>query len=53
MNHAWMIDDDEEMAQAMKMMLKLLGFELRIFKNAPVGPERCWRTNCPPCSFWT
>ena len=37
MNQAWMIDDDEEMSQALKMMMKLLGYELRIFDNARSG----------------
>jgi DNA-binding response OmpR family regulator len=37
MNQAWMIDDDTEMSQALKMMLKLLDFDLRIFDNARSG----------------
>ena len=34
MNQAWMVDDDEDMGLAMKMMLKLLGFDLRYFNHA-------------------
>lgn len=34
MNPAWMVDDDEEMCQAMKMMMQLLGYDLRSFNHA-------------------
>jgi DNA-binding response OmpR family regulator len=51
MTHAWMIDDDEEMAQAMKMMLKLLGFELRIFKDARSGTRALLATDPPALLF--
>ena len=37
MNHAWMIDDDEEMAQAMKMMLRLLGIVRAYHKRQALG----------------
>lgn len=37
MNQAWMVDDDVEMSQALKMMLSLLGFDVRIFDNARSG----------------
>ena len=47
MNQAWMIDDDQDMSQAMKMMLKLLGFELRIFNDARSG-ARALIANDPP-----
>jgi DNA-binding response OmpR family regulator len=32
---AWIIDDDEEMRQAIKLMLELLKFEVKIYRNAP------------------
>jgi DNA-binding response OmpR family regulator len=48
MNLAWMIDDDEDMAQALKMMLKLLGYELRIFDNARSG-ARALLSEALPC----
>jgi len=51
MNPAWMIDDDEEMAQAMKLMLKLLGFELRIFKNARSGAKALLENDLPALLF--
>jgi FixJ family two-component response regulator len=32
---AWIIDDDDEMRQAIKLMLDLLKFEVRIYRDAP------------------
>ncbi len=34
MKQAWIIDDDEEMSQALKRMLTLLDFDLRIYNDA-------------------
>ncbi len=47
MNLAWMIDDDEDMAQALKMMMSLLGYDLRIFDNARSG-ARALLNGAPP-----
>jgi DNA-binding response OmpR family regulator len=35
MRVAWIIDDDDEMRQAIKLMLELLKFEVKIYRNAP------------------
>lgn len=35
MRVAWIIDDDDEMRQAIKLMLDLLGFEVAIYRDAP------------------
>jgi DNA-binding response OmpR family regulator len=35
----WIVDDDEEMAKAIKMMLKLLDYETRHFLNARSGAQ--------------
>jgi DNA-binding response OmpR family regulator len=51
MNLAWMIDDDEEMAQALKLMLKLLGYELRIFNNARSGARALLSETLPALLF--
>ncbi len=51
MNQAWMIDDDEEISQAMKMMLKLLGFELRIFNDARSGARALLTHSMPALLF--
>lgn len=32
---AWIIDDDDEMRQAIKLMLELLKFEVKIYRDAP------------------
>ena len=32
---AWIIDDDDEMRQAIKLMLELLQFEVKIYRDAP------------------
>jgi two-component system chemotaxis response regulator CheY len=34
MSVAWFTDDDEEMTRAVRLMLQLLGFEMRSFYNA-------------------
>lgn len=48
---AWMVDDDEDMSQALKMMLKLLGFELRIFPNARLGAQALLNEEPPGLLF--
>ncbi len=35
----WHVDDDEEMLQAMDLMLKMLGFETRFFMRARAAAE--------------
>ncbi len=35
MKTAWIVDDDSDMGNAVQLMLKLLGFETRIFLDAP------------------
>lgn len=35
MRVAWIIDDDDEMGQAIKLMLELLNFEVKVYRNAP------------------
>lgn len=35
MKTAWLVDDDEEMATAVGLMFKLLGYSTRSFLNAP------------------
>ena len=47
MKQAWIIDDDEDMSQALKMMMTLLDFELRIFKDARSG-ARALLNDAPP-----
>ncbi|MBI3160242.1 MAG: response regulator [Chloroflexi bacterium] len=39
MKIAWHIDDDQEMIQAIAMMLKLLDIEVRPFYNAPAASK--------------
>ncbi len=51
MNQAWMIDDDEDMSQALKMMMKLLGYELRIFENARSGARALLSEALPGLMF--
>lgn len=51
MMRAWMVDDDEDMSQALKMMLKLLGFELRIFPNARLGAQALLTEEAPALLF--
>ncbi len=34
MKTAWLVDDDDEMGRALKLMLKLLGYQMRAFLNA-------------------
>lgn len=34
MNLAWVIDDDDEMRQAIKLMLELLSFEVEAYRDA-------------------
>lgn len=37
MSVAWVIDDDDEMRQAIKLMLKLLDFEVNVYRDAPTA----------------
>ena len=39
MKLAWYIDDDQEMIQAITMMMKLLDFSVRPFLNAPAAAK--------------
>lgn len=39
MKTVWIIDDDEEMARAISLMLKLLNYETRHFLNARSGAQ--------------
>ena len=34
MKHAWIIDDDDEMSHAVRLMLELLDFEVRTYREA-------------------
>jgi two-component system chemotaxis response regulator CheY len=34
MPHAWIVDDDEEMSRAVKLMLSLLDYEVQIYQDA-------------------
>ena len=34
MRHAWIIDDDDEMSHAVKLMLELLDFEVKTWRDA-------------------
>lgn len=36
---AWLVDDDEEMASAIALMLKLLGYQTRSFLDAPSAAQ--------------
>ncbi|MCW5873075.1 MAG: response regulator transcription factor [Anaerolineales bacterium] len=36
---AWLVDDDEEMAAAIGLMLKLLGYQTRSFLDAPSAAQ--------------
>lgn len=36
---AWLVDDDEEMASAIALMLKLLGYQARGFLDAPSAAQ--------------
>jgi len=37
MSVAWVIDDDDEMRQAIKLMLELLEFEVNVYRDAPTA----------------
>jgi len=39
MKKIWIVDDDEEMAKAIQLMLKMLEFETRHFFNARAGAQ--------------
>ncbi|MCH7589064.1 MAG: response regulator [Chloroflexi bacterium] len=34
---AWVIDDDDEMRQAIKLMLELIDFEVKVYRDAPTA----------------
>lgn len=39
MRQAWIIDDDDEMSHAMRLMLELLDFEVRTYREARPAAE--------------
>jgi DNA-binding response OmpR family regulator len=39
MKKIWIVDDDEEMAKAIRLMLKMLDYETRHFLNARAGAQ--------------
>ena len=47
MKLAWMIDDDREMAEATRLMLKLLGWEMRHFPSARAAGAELLAGNRP------
>jgi DNA-binding response OmpR family regulator len=47
MQVAWIIDDDDEMRQAIKLMLELLKFEVQIYRDAPSASRDLLAGNSP------
>lgn len=47
MQVAWIIDDDDEMRQAIKLMLELLKFEVEIYRDAPSASRDLMAGNSP------
>lgn len=47
MQVAWIIDDDDEMRQAIKLMLELLKFEVEIYRDAPSASRDLIAGNSP------
>ena len=47
MKQAWIVDDDQEMANAMSMMLKLLDFEITGFLTARLAAQTLLTGKCP------
>ncbi len=47
MKKVWIVDDDEEMAKAIQLMLKMLDFETRHFFNARAGAQALMEGNRP------
>lgn len=47
MQVAWIIDDDDEMRQAIKLMLELLKFEVEIYRDAPTASRDLMAGNSP------
>lgn len=47
MQVAWIIDDDDEMRQAIKLMLELLKFEVQIYRDAPSASRDLLAGNFP------
>jgi len=39
MRHAWIIDDDDEMSHAVRLMLELLEFEVRTWRDARLAAQ--------------
>ncbi len=47
MKTAWYVDDDEEMIKAISLMMKLLGYEVRAFINAPSAAKELQKGEQP------
>lgn len=47
MKSVWIVDDDDEMAKAITLMLKLLDYEVRHFLNARSGAQSLLAGNRP------
>jgi two-component system chemotaxis response regulator CheY len=39
MRHAWIIDDDDEMSHAVRLMLELLDFEVKTWRDARMAAQ--------------
>jgi two-component system chemotaxis response regulator CheY len=39
MRHAWIIDDDDEMSHAVRLMLELLDFEVKTWRDARLAAQ--------------
>lgn len=47
MKSAWLVDDDEEMATAVGLMFKMLGYSTRSFLDAPSAAAALLGRQCP------
>lgn len=44
---AWIVDDDDDMGQAIKLMLELLEYQVEVHKSAPSAARRLLLGNIP------
>ena len=47
MSVAWVIDDDDEMRQAIKLMLEMLEFDVNVYRDAPSASRDLLDGNIP------
>jgi len=51
MNQVWLVDDDEEMSQAVALMLSLLDCKIRIFSRSRQAAKALLAGGCPELLF--